>query len=732
MYPKKNTLVKHGLKYGIPVLLAFSSANVYADLPLEQDAIKAENLESQVDFTKQKISRIKEALWAYYTSNVAWPSTVSQISAGAEPYFTGTFSTPLGNVTGSPSGNRFVLSVSVGVNANDSKIQQVKRLAALIGGDYLSTSNTAVLAVSKPSTAALVSDMLARTTAEAGTEQNTMSVDLEMSNFDIEDVSTLFGIDGEVSTSAQVDALSADSGKIDLITTQNADIGSLVASHVIANQAQMGTFEVFGGVDVDNANGDLLQTSKLELNALNASSGSIRRAQIDELRGDTMDFRVGLVTNKLNTSQLIVEGNAHAPKVEIPVFQSRTANTTTIKNAIKIAGPVTTKNLQLNSQLVQSKSASAVFSQALSSTTLDVAEPANLNGLNVTYNANVAGIASFNNLTINGITRLDRALYADVLNVTGNFSASSLTSLGNVKVTGGIFLNGKRIASNDGSTLYENGKKLSDLYLMKGQKAVNTNRLDGISLGSFARLDTSNDFKQNQTFTNLTFNGALRVNGALVISGGNLYERSKRVSDIYETKSNLNAQKAARLAQLNTLQTDYLNQVNKLSDYSSRVAAVKTLSQTNRNNASSLLTSAQNLRSKSSETKNNAYNEQSQVTSLVSNVNSEYAKKRTYQTNIVSNNYQNSSETEYVDAKECRYNTSNRWVVDQIFGGGLTNPGDITFTVYGDWNGTEIYHYQGKLTPTSASKAGYKYSRGAYKASLSSNRRAYEICREPI
>ncbi len=82
-----------------------------------------------------------------------------------------------------------------------------------------------------------------------------------------------------------------------------------------------------------------------------------------------------------------------------------------------------------------------------------------------------------------------------------------------INVYNGILVNGARIASNDGSVLYEGGSALSSKYLGKYDTAVNSNLLDGLDSAAFAKLAANNIF----TGAN-TFNNDITVQGVAVMS----------------------------------------------------------------------------------------------------------------------------------------------------------------------------------------------------------------------
>ena len=84
---------------------------------------------------------------------------------------------------------------------------------------------------------------------------------------------------------------------------------------------------------------------------------------------------------------------------------------------------------------------------------------------------------------------------------------------------------------------------------------------------------------------------------------------------------------------------------------SNMVSQLESLHSQNVSRANSINSNSRNLASLTDTTKRNALNQRNSVTSLVSSVNAQYNKKRTYTVNKVTNRSTSSSETEYVEAQ---------------------------------------------------------------------------------
>ncbi|UQN43901.1 shufflon system plasmid conjugative transfer pilus tip adhesin PilV [Agarivorans sp. B2Z047] len=130
---------------------------------------------------------------------------------------------------------------------------------------------------------------------------------------------------------------------------------------------------------------------------------------------------------------------------------------------------------------------------------------------------------------------------------TNNTLTGTNTFTQTVNANGGIKVDGKWIASSNGTTLYENGVALPSKYLAKSAKAADANLLDGIDSSRFARRDAANTFTQPQTFnagiTTTTFNAtsaatlaSLVVNSTARIKGTLYAEKGIEVGSAYDVK----------------------------------------------------------------------------------------------------------------------------------------------------------------------------------------------------
>lgn len=708
------------------------STGAQATSQFDREVSNSEHLESQVGYAINKLNQVKEAVWSYYAVNMSWPSSLTLIKNGSDPFYSGTFDTPFGAINGSSAGNKYVFTLSLGASANNAKIIQVRRLAAELGGDFLASSNSAVITIDSPQSASLVSNMLSRVPDGGGKNLNKMQVNLEMSNFNIDDIASLFGVDADVAATTKTHSAEFLSTIIPSISTELADIQKLNATSILGTNGSSDSFEVVGAFMTTDGSSNRLASKAINATEVLATEGSIKSAGITELQGERMDFRVGLVTNRLTTNDLVVDGEAFSPTIAIPYFSSRDASAISFLDAIKVVGASTANSAIIHNNIDQVGSAKSVFKRTVNSEALNVVGKSSLGRFvsNSTLNAN--GLSVFgDDLQISGQTILEGGASFDSLNVGSDFKSAQLFSKANVRANSGLYVGGNRVSSDDGTSLYINGQRLADKFLSKGAKAVNSNRLDGKSLNAFAQVDSSNTFARTQTFENVTFNGAVRVGGHLIANNGVLYERGAALSSVYEQKNNVNSQKFNRLAQIESLKDQYVSDINRLTDYASRTASLESLNRTNKSRSTTAKTYANNVRNYTLDTRNKASGEKSLATSLVNNISNEYNRKRTYQTNSISKTYSNSNDVVIVaPEKECRYGDSPRnyahyfWNMDH---GPVSEPWDL---VDWWWDGT----YLGNSPFLILQKTGYKYTLGVRVGATNGNGKAgssrHKICRQ--
>lgn len=649
------TKLKNQIAIGVLVAITSSSVLATDSEVLKAEISRGERLEQQIYFAQNKINHIKEAVWAYYAENSGWPSSLSQITTGSDPFYSGTFSTSLGAINGTPSAGRYIFTVSVGANAPDAKISQIKRFAAQMGGDFTSSSNSAVISVDVPHGASMVKNMLSRVADESGQNLNTMGVDLEMSNYDIDGVADIFGNSATISNNLKSQEIIAVNVNASSTTTADiADLQKLTSDQLTVRNGVADTFTVSQKLTATTGTVTKGQSKDLTADSITAVNASANSMEVtNKLTGNLIDYRVGLVTNQLTTPEIVVDDITHTPDLSVTNIASRDASAITIDDAIQFVGSVTTQNVGLNANIVQQSNKNAVFDSNVTTKNLTVMDNSVLGGVNNTSAINVDGSAEIgNDLTVKKQTTVDGLVSADSLTVNGKFQTEDLTSNSDVSADNGIFVGKNRITDNNGEHLYENGQRLESRYLKKGAKADNTQLLDGKSLSSFAQLDTSNTFTKAQTFNNLTLGSNLKVGGHLIANAsGKLYERGVALSSIYETKSSLNSEKQARLAELESLEAELLAKVGSIKDLGADVSSLESKNTANTNITNQLYANAQTLVSTTALTKANATQENSSVSSLVSNTNSQYSQKRTHATNIVSGKSESTNETDYEQSK---------------------------------------------------------------------------------
>ncbi|EIA9324896.1 hypothetical protein K7103_001771 [Vibrio parahaemolyticus] len=683
---------------------------------LDLQVANATHHEEEVKFTLTKINQVKDALWAFYSLNYGWVTNLTELTTGTDPFYAGTFNTPLGNLNGVSNSGNFILTLSAPSNVMMAELQ-LRRIAAQTGGTYNKASSSVVIPVRPPQSASLVSNMLSRTADPSGGDLNKMMVDLEMgevgvSSFQITDVKELFGIDLDATDKVQSALLDVGSASVDSVITDEATLNYLEAGHVNVDTGTATNFSIAGKLKSTQGEGETATFNSLNAD-IEANNASINKLNVsDKLFGTELNYRVGLVTANLETPELIVE-EAHVPDLQANNVASRNGSAITIADSVLLKGAVSANDFTVNGNINQSPNLTAVFNKNLTTDNLTLLSASTLNQLEATNRLDVAGDTTFGStLRIGGTTTIGGALNSDSFTINGQFKSKDLNAGGNVTVNGGIYVNNK-LVTRDGTALYENGQLINSKYLTRGSKAVNTSRLDGKSLASFAQLDTANTFTQTQTFNNFTLsNASLRVGGKLIAdSNGKLYERGSALSSLYETKTSLASAQQSRRSNLDSLKNEMLNKVAGVTSgiSSSTVSQLESLHSQNVSRANSINSNSRNLASLTDTTKTNALNQRNSVTSLVSSVNAQYDKKRTYTVNKVTNRSTSSSETEYVGA-QCpadEFTPANDYVALE---GSCFQNGGYGRPKYHDAVFKITYKYNSNLGRCTSSRSLYSYT----------------------
>ena len=187
------------------------------------------------------------------------------------------------------------------------------------------------------------------------------------------------------------------------ISTELADIQKLNATSILGTNGSSDSFEVVGAFMTTDGSSNRLASKAINATEVLATEGSIKSAGITELQGERMDVRVGLVTNRLTTNDLVVDGEAFSPTIAIPYFSSRDASAISFLDAIKVVGASTANSAIIHNNIDQVGSAKSVFKRTVNSEALNVVGKSSLGRFvtNSTLNAN--GLSVFgDDLQISG------------------------------------------------------------------------------------------------------------------------------------------------------------------------------------------------------------------------------------------------------------------------------------------------------------------------------------------
>ena len=113
------------------ILLAFPAIAEQA----KSDAQTIEQREISVNATSKVLYQLQSAVTAYYLEKGGWPSALSQIVSGSEPFYNGSLTTALGTFSSDITGKAFILKFSAR-NSNENTLAMVKSVADLSSSMY--------------------------------------------------------------------------------------------------------------------------------------------------------------------------------------------------------------------------------------------------------------------------------------------------------------------------------------------------------------------------------------------------------------------------------------------------------------------------------------------------------------------------------------------------------------------------------------------------------------------
>lgn len=561
----------------IACAIILSLGGSYVPLAFADDTGSAELQRSlnQSRIASTKLTTLQDAVSSFYTANLRWPSSLTELTSGVNVYYVGGFDTPFGTITGSQVGaNSYSLSISVDSSPSNYKQGQYETIAGLVGGEY--AADTININVTMPYSASVVKNMLQRTEDTSGFNLNTMETDLSLDGNDITNIKSLIG---DNATLTDVNSLTA--------TSKNASFDDLTTvDFVVNNRADIengdSNFATFDSLNVTNK----IEANDLDFQSINFTELAVdnntvtdslnvtNRATIDNLTAENIEFETGSFSASLSAinanADTLYTDELYVDEVLTPV----SFNSPTVINDVATA---------LSDVLI-----GGTLNQTTGSATLGNASiSGNLNAPIVTFKNNLtiqnsaySDSGNFKrNVTVYGSTNLN-ALVGTSANIANKLKINSNATIHDeLNLSGNLNAGNKMIAKS--SQWYENGVKISDKYYGINDKVADAERLGGKDSSQLAVKARSNIFSQAATFkSNVNVKGTIRSgSGVLIDSSGNLYDGGVRVSSLYATKSelaNADSEVNSKVAQVESaVANEIARRRSELQGYETRIASVQ-------------------------------------------------------------------------------------------------------------------------------------------------------------
>lgn len=552
----------------IAIASTLCAGHALASPAQEQAELMLENREIMVNNTSKILFQLQTAVVAYYLENQAWPSVLSQITSGSEPFYNGSLTTALGTFSSDVSGNSFLLNFSAR-NSNEDTLTMVQSVADLAAAPY--KNGTFSFVVPKPQTIDVVNNMLSRTTDVGGA--NAMLTDLHMGGNNIDDIRKFFALDVELTGAAKANSLDANE-----LTTESLQSLNVTTVDAAFNNVNFEKFAVnsnvttndFTAKSVNVANstiGGSIDVDEFDFNSLKAT-----KAEIKTVVGDTAEIENAVFNIQTQTTSLTVDQKLEADSGEVDVIRGYNQSPIQFASSVNFNDVTLNGGLELNSDFIVNHTASLSEFGAQS---LDVKGTTNVTTADVGGGFTVNGQAAISNGA-----RLYKNLTArDVFATSVDFS-STVTAAQGVEVDGQlrvgnrIVQNGQVIASS--TELYDKGRALSSQLLGKNATAYDADKIDSFDSSQIAQRGTENTFSGTQTFQGtVSVAGNVYVGGKLVVdSDGYLYDGGQAVRNLYASKNEAADAYAAWDSEINALENRLRNEVSQLKSDHAQVGSL--------------------------------------------------------------------------------------------------------------------------------------------------------------
>lgn len=250
--------------------IAYSTSSSAAPVATETAVQSQSRYKELASLTLKEMQLVRSGLHQFYIANSgAWPSNLSAIS----DYYSGTFSTPAGNIQGVQTTNGYELFINTANLDDQMKTQMGTELAKNNGGW---NGNRAIVKVDAPQAAAIVRSSLSRFADPSGTgETNTMYTNLLMNGNDINGVGEVNAA-GIVANAATIDQATLNTATLQQANITNSNVGTAVIDTATIDTASLNL------ATINQATIDSLTAQTTKTNTLEATSATLTNATVDQ------------------------------------------------------------------------------------------------------------------------------------------------------------------------------------------------------------------------------------------------------------------------------------------------------------------------------------------------------------------------------------------------------------------------------------------------------------------
>ncbi|PMO89817.1 hypothetical protein BCT01_00615 [Vibrio tasmaniensis] len=328
-------------------LIAASSMPVLANsLQAQNKALTTHTSHQQTTrLTKDIVKRVITGVQQYYISNSGtWPTALADIST----FYSGSFITPAGTITGSPTPTGFNLTVSVR-SSDKNLITMLNAMASKNAGTL--TGNILNFPIASPNQYAPLNNIISRfEDVQGGGERNKLHAAVNMNGNDIT------GIDNTNIQTANVVNATIKTSLATNLNVVNANITEQTVGTELVTQlnADVANYKTTGITTLVN-NGVINSTPRIDVSKVNAGGYNvIANGGVIKYQGQDVTHRYLGINSKADDSLRLggVDGARFLQRNKVNNFRhSQKFNNSLVVNGQLTTGTVTASNTTVNGRI---------------------------------------------------------------------------------------------------------------------------------------------------------------------------------------------------------------------------------------------------------------------------------------------------------------------------------------------------------------------------------------------